>query len=214
MPRTPKPRTPIPPEERERLAGVLVGRSKALRIQFLATGMTEVEAEELVLDLITDIILYRIDRFDPAKGCFEAWVRRVAENAAKDYWRARSKHPDDNPQWVELSNVELKGNRTRGLTPERLVSDEPAATRSRTDPVKLARAIKALEELREGDREILLEVDPDSDEHWSDIGRRLNISANVAKERYFRAKQRFRKRYEMLGTFGVTANSQKVIENA
>jgi RNA polymerase sigma factor (sigma-70 family) len=214
MARQTKPRRLISPEERDSLALALVGRSAALRAQFLATGMTEVEAEESVLDLISDVILYRIDSFDPAKGRFEAWIYRVAENAAKDYWRARQNHPDEHPQMEELSNVELIGNRTKGLGPKRGLAGEPAATRSRTDPVKLARATRALNELRAADRDILLAVDPDSDESWRDIGSRLNISADVAKERYSRAKQRFCRRYEMLGALGVTESSQKVIENA
>jgi DNA-directed RNA polymerase specialized sigma24 family protein len=70
-----------------------------------------------------------------------------------------------------------------------------------------------LNDLRERDREILLAVDPDSEESWREIGERLKISANVAKERYFRAKQRLCRRYAELGTLGAPV-SLEVVEDA
>ncbi len=145
----------------------------------LRQGMPPIDAEDLAVNLVTDIPLRAIDSWRPEVGAFDPWVLTVMRNAAVDWWRRRE---------------------------EMVPLDEDLASREDEvflpDSPKLSELQSKLEQLSPPERLVLELRYSRSDTTFAEMAAELTgfengklVTGNAAKVRHFRALRKIRALY-------------------
>ena len=139
------------------------------RRNFVKRGLNITDAEDLSVSCITDIAL-KANQYPPANGNFEAWVFTLARNYVVDWWRSRQ----------QLS-AELSDDLP-------LQTPEAETVEPNMDVVSAVR--EAMENLSEGDKQIIRVRDLEGASTFAEIGKELKITAGAARVRHMRALER------------------------
>jgi RNA polymerase sigma factor (sigma-70 family) len=141
--------------------------------RYVCLGLSLADAESLAVSSISDIAI-RVDRFTPlGPGSFRRWAYQVARNLFREQLRKRR------PELLGEGDEEVP------LPAE----DE--------DPPEVAQAVtamrRAVQELTEPDRTIVLAKQDQPDLTFAEIGQRVRLAEGTARVRYHRALEKLRR---------------------
>jgi RNA polymerase sigma factor (sigma-70 family) len=139
------------------------------RRHFVKRGLNITDAEDLSVSCITDIAL-KANQYPPANGNFEGWVFTLARHYLVDWWRSRqqlSAHLSD--------DLPLETPEAETVEPNREV---------------VSAVREAMENLSEGDQQIIRVRDLEGASTFAEIGKELKITAGAARVRHLRALAR------------------------
>lgn len=142
---------------------------------FMSRGVPMAEAEDLAVDCVTDVAL-KVNRYDPEKGRFGAWVYTLARHALADWWR---RHRTSLPLSDETAAAEYQRDS---------IAEEP--TERQTDIVDAVR--EAMAQIPEHDQILVRMRELESDQPYSAIAKRLGIRTGTARVRHHRALRRLK----------------------
>jgi RNA polymerase sigma factor (sigma-70 family) len=149
-------------------AELLAKYGRLFRWRFLECGMTEAEAEDRAVDLITDIFMHRISSFRGDGSGLSAWLNTLVRNECVDWLRMR------------------KGVRI-GSLPDQLESPEPSGVAEDNSTSEIRRIIHpALGSLKPEDRRVLEARVLDGLSH-AEIAAELKITESNSKVKFSRA---------------------------
>ena len=140
------------------------------RRHFVKRGLNITDAEDLSVSCITDIAL-KANQYPPANGNFEGWVFTLARHYLVDWWRSGQQLS------AHLSDDDLP-----------LETPEAETVEPNMDVVSAVR--EAMENLSEGDKQIIRVRDLEGASTFAEIGKELKITAGAARVRHMRALER------------------------
>ncbi|MEM9920134.1 MAG: sigma-70 family RNA polymerase sigma factor [Bacteroidota bacterium] len=126
----------------------------------------EEERKDIVQEIFATVFL-RINHFDPAKGAFKYWLRKIAVNQCLMYLR--------------------KEKRLKHLVPLDAIDENKYAEEMRFDALSKTMIERLLSKMPEGYKTIFLLTIIDEFTH-SEVGKMLNISPETSRSQLSRAK--------------------------
>lgn len=142
----------------------------------VAGDLSDTDREHVVANAIERAVR-RIDKFDPDRGSFKAWLRGFVVYAARD-WRRHHAH------LVELDAARLADRETPGARSD--AESQPSQLQPMIDPLR-----EALPKLRPPDQLILVMRDYEG-RSVEDCASRLQITPEACRQRHHRARQRLK----------------------
>ena len=153
----------------------------------IASDLSDVDREHVVETAI-ETAVRRIDRFDPERGTFEAWLRAFVRHSAQDWRRSslRTRSLDAvNEGGITLGDTLAAAP---GLTPDKAGSNDR--------PTPLVEAVRdALPKLTVPDQVIIAMRDFEN-RSVDEVAAILGIRRDACRQRHHRAKVRLRKLLE------------------
>ncbi len=142
---------------------------RLFRWYFVRATMPEWTAEDLAVELMEDIVLFKIDRYHGDTDGFHAWVVTLMRHTATDWWRKQ------------------KGATFEPI-PDTMATEVPAEAIPDVETVLAVR--QALAQLGQADRRILELRHSAEERSLKEIAAVLQIPEGAARVRYHRAKKR------------------------
>lgn len=154
----------------------------------LAPDLSDVDCETVV-GIAIETAVRKIDRFDPTRGRFSAWIRTFVLNAVRD-WRRGHAHLeslDDEDRHGPDPATDALG---APITGDRVSSNNSQGSIDRLAPVREA-VLEALPMMRLNDQVILAMRDMEG-RTVDETAASLKISPDACRQRHHRAKKRLR----------------------
>ncbi len=164
---------------------VLVGRYKNAIVSFLYRYVGDFRtAEDLAQEAFLRVFRKIGEYNSTAK--FSTWLYTIASNLAKDEFKRRVRHPAGSLDWSSGPGADTTHN-----VPQAMTSEEPPPEAGMEQDEMRANVARALAELREEDREILVLKDV-QDLAYEEISRILKLPMGTVKSRISRARLAFK----------------------
>jgi RNA polymerase sigma factor (sigma-70 family) len=161
----------------------------------IAGDLSDVDCEAIV-GIAIETAVRKVDRFDPARGKFGAWIRGFVLNAVRDWRRAHARLDslDNEDRYVPEPAVDALGAPMTGdmTTSNQIPSTDNNAegTLDRLAPVREA-VREALPTMRPNDQVIMAMRDLEG-RSVEDTAASLKISPDACRQRHHRAKKRLK----------------------
>lgn len=164
---------------------VLVGRYKNAIVSFLYRYVADFRtAEDLAQEAFLRVFRKLGEYNSTAK--FSTWLYTIASNLAKDEFKRRVRHPAGSLDWQSGAGADTTRN-----VPQAMEAEDPPPDASMEQDEMRANVVRALRDLKEEDREILLLKDVQG-VAYEEIARILRLPMGTVKSRISRARLAFK----------------------